>query len=163
MKIADLQAALTAGLPALFEFESEPMPDGSIAVLTPFVCNDGTTPYIFVSERDGGGYVLSDGCEMLGGLSQRTGCRELSSEQRGALAAICRETPGLELKRGELKMRCECPQELAGVVLRLGQAMLRVSDLWFLEDAAGPGVVVGIEDGATGTATTTAAAKERVG
>ena len=134
MIIADLQAALTAGLPPLFEFEPAPMPDGSSA-LTPFVCNDGTTPYIFLSEQDGGGYVLSDGCEMLAGLSQRTGCRELSPEQRNALDGICRDTPGLELKHGELKMRCKRPEELAGVV-RLGQAMLRVSDLWFLEAAA---------------------------
>ena len=133
MIIADLQAALRTGLPPLFEFEPDPMPDGSIALLTPFVCNDGTTPYIFMSEQDGGGYVLSDGCEMLAGLSQRTGSRGLSPEQRNVLDEICRDTPGLELKHGELKMRCKYPEELAGVVLRLGQAMLRVSDLWLLE------------------------------
>lgn len=132
----DLQAALTAGLPQLFEFEPAPMPDDSIALLTPFVCNDGTTPYIFVLEQDGGGYVLSDGCEVLAGLSQRSGCRELSPEQHSVLDEIRRGTPGLEVKHGELKMRCEYPEELAGVVLRLGQAMLRVSDLWFLEAIA---------------------------
>ncbi len=134
MTSTDLQAALTAGLPQLFEFELNPMPDESIALLTPFVCNDGTTPYIFVSEQDGGGYVLSDGCEMLAGLSQRTGCQELSPKQHYVLDRICKETPGLEKNRGELTMRCDHPEELADAVFRLGQAMLRVSDLWFLED-----------------------------
>ena len=134
MTIGELESALCAGLTALFDFETELMPDGSIALQTPFVCNDGTTPYIFVAEQDGGGYVLSDGCEMLGGLSQRTGCQELSPKQHYVLDRICRETPGLEKNRGELTMRCEHPDELADAVLRLGQAMLRVSDLWFLGD-----------------------------
>ena len=134
MIIAELESAFCAGLTALFEFEPGPMSDGSIALQTPFVCNDGTTPYIFIAEQNGGGYLLSDGCEMLGGLSQRTGCEELSPKQHYVLDRICRETPGLEKNRGELKMRCERPEELADAVLRLGQAMLRVSDLWFLED-----------------------------
>ena len=133
MIIAELESALCAGLPALFAFEPEPMPDGSLALITPFVCEDGTTPYIFVAEQDGG-YILSDGCEMLGGLSQRTGCQELSPKQHYVLDRICRETPGLEKNRGELTMRCDRPEELADAVLRLGQAMLRVSDLWFLGD-----------------------------
>ena len=50
------------------------------------------------------------------------------------LDRICRETPGLEKNRGELTMRFDHPDELADAVLRLGQAMLRVSDLWFLGD-----------------------------
>ena len=134
MTIGELESAFRAGLTALFEFEPERMPDGSIALQTPFVCNDGTTPYIFVAEQYGGGYVLSDGCEMLGGLSQRTGCQELTPKQLYVLDRICRETPGLERNRGELTMRCDSPDELADAVLRLGQAMLRVSDLWFLGD-----------------------------
>lgn len=136
MLIAELESALCAGLTALFDFETELMPDGSIALQTPFVCNDGTTPYIFVAEQDGDGYLLSDGCEMLGGLYQRTGCQELSPKQQYVLDRICRETPGLEKNRGELTMRCDHPEELADAVLRLGQAMLRVSDLWFLEAIA---------------------------
>ena len=132
MIIAELESALCTGLPALFAFEPEPMPDGSLALITPFVCEDGTTPYIFVAEQDGG-YILSDGCEMLGGLWQRSG-EDLSSKQRHVLEKICRATPGLERNRGELTMRCDTPEELADVVLRLGQAMLRVSDLWFLGD-----------------------------
>ena len=134
MTIAELESALCAGLSALFTFELEPMPDGSLALITPFVCEDGTTPYIFVAEQDGG-YILSDGCEMLGGLWQRSG-EELSSAQRNVLDKICGATPGLERNRGELTMRCGRPEELAEAVLRLAQAMLRVSDLWFLEDAA---------------------------
>ena len=134
MTIGELESAFYAGLTELFEFEPEPMPDGSIALQTPFVCNDGTTPYIFVAEQYGGGYVLSDGCEMLGGLTQRAGCQELSPKQHYVLDRICQQTSGLEKNRGELTMRCDSPDELADAAFRLGQAMLRVSDLWFLGD-----------------------------
>ena len=161
MITADLQAALYAGLPELFEFDPERVPNGALCLVTPFMYRDGTMAQIFIEERDGR-CVLTDWGETLGWLWQCTGV-DPSARQLDWIDDICRHELDMPGYRGELMLSCDSPNDFAAAAFRLGQAMLRVSDLWFLEDAAGPGVVVGIEDGATGTATTTAAAKERVG
>ena len=41
------------------------------------------------------------------------------------------ETLNVEFRRGMLQARCKQEDSLAGVVTRVGQAALRVSDLWF--------------------------------
>ena len=132
MIATDLQTALCTGLAPLFEIDPEPMPDGSTRLFTPFMFDDGTMGVIFVSLNDGQ-YTLTDGCETLGCLWQRTGGSELLAKQRYLLDKICRPASGITCHKGELTTKCGRPEDLAAAVLRLGQAMLRVSDLWFLE------------------------------
>lgn len=132
MITADLQAALCAGLAPLFEIDPEPMPDGGARLFTPFMFDDGTMGVIFVSLNDGQ-YAITDGGETLGGLWQRTGGGELSAKQRYLLGKVCNPASEVTCRQGELTTHCDRPEELAAAVFRLGQAMLRVSDLWFLE------------------------------
>ena len=48
--------------------------------------------------------------------------------------------------QGELILHCHRPEELAAAVLRLGQAMLRVSDLWFLAPHSTAGMAYNAPD-----------------
>lgn len=132
MITADLQTALCTGLAPLFEIDPEPMPDGSARLFTPFMFDDGTMGVIFVSLNDGR-YVITDGGETLGCLWQRTGGRELSAKQQYLLGKVCYPASEVTFRQGELTTHCDRPEELAAAVFRLGQAMLRVSDLWFLD------------------------------
>ena len=132
MITADLQAALCAGLPKLFEFDQERMPNGALCLVTPFMYRDGTMAQIFIEERDGR-CVLTDGGETLGWLWQCTG-EDPSPKQLYWLDQICRQELDLPGYRGELMLSCHSPKDFADAAFRLGQAMLRVSDLWFLGD-----------------------------
>ena len=132
MMTTDLQAALCAALPTLFEIDPEPMPAGRRRIVTPFMLRDGTMVQILVAER-GGKFILSDGTDLGGWLWEQSGFKELSPRQQYLLDQICRQD--LEMPagyQGELILHCHRPADLAAAVLRLGQAMLRVSDLWFL-------------------------------
>ena len=131
MIAANLHTALYAGLSPLFEIDPEPMPDGGTRLFTPFMFQDGTMGVMFVSLNDGR-YILTDGGETLGWLWQLTGGDDLSAEQQYLLDKICRSALGVTYHKGELMLRCDRPEDLADAVFRLGQAMLRVSDLWFL-------------------------------
>ena len=139
---ANLHRLLCDGLPALFEFDGNAMPDGSIRLFTPFMFRDGTMPVIFLTERNGQ-YILTDGCETLGWLWQQSVSGELSPQQKYLLDQICRSALGVEHHKGELTLRCTHPEQLAGAVFRLGQAMLHVSNLWFLEPTSTPGIESG--------------------
>ena len=151
MQAANLYNQLCAGLPSVFECEPGLCDD--VRVRTPFLYPDGDALDIFVEERDGH-CVLTDGGETLGWLWMQSVSGELSAKQRYLLDEICRATAGVEHQQGELTVRCERPEKLAEAVFRLAQAMLRVSDLWFLEATAAPAVA---------TATAAATAKEKVG
>ena len=132
MPTTDLQAALCAALPALFEIDPAPTPDGRQCIITPFMLRDGTMVQIFVAEHDGK-FVLGDGTDLGGWLWEQSCGAELSPQQLYLLDQICRQD--LEMVagyRGELMLHCDRPEDLAEAVFRLGQAMLRVSDLWFL-------------------------------
>ena len=134
MIATELRTALAAELPVLFEVEAEPRPDGSVRLFTPFRYDDGTMAVIFAARRDGE-YVLSDYGETLGWLWVRTGGGELSAKQEYLLDMVCRCELGLPGYQGELTVTApgDRPEELAAAVFRLGLAMVRVSDLWFLE------------------------------
>ena len=141
MIATELRTALAAELPALFEVEAEPRPDGSVRLFTPFRYDDGTMAVIFAVRRDGE-YVLSDYGETLGWLWVRTGGGELSAKQEYLLDTVCRCELGLPGYRGELTATApgDRPEELAAAVFRLGLAMVRVSDLWFLEPHSAAGM-----------------------
>lgn len=141
-----LQSALCAALPALFEIDPEPMPDGRRCIITPFILRDGTMVQIFVAER-GGKFDLTDGIDLGGWLWEQSLGAELSLRQWYLLDQICRQD--LEMPagyQGELLLHCHRPEELAAAVIRLGQAMLRVSDLWFLTPHSTAGMAYNAPD-----------------
>ena len=141
MIATELRTALAAELPALFEVEAEPRPDGSVRLFTPFRYDDGTMAVIFAVRRDGE-YILSDYGETLGWLWVRTGGGELSAKQEYLLDMVCRCELGLPGYQGELTATApgDRPEEVAAAVFRLGLAMVRVADLWFLEPHSAAGM-----------------------
>ena len=96
---------------------------------TPFMYPDGDIVDIFVIERDGS-YIFTDYGEALGWLGMQSDRGRLSDNQRRLVDDVCL-TLGVELHRGQLVLRCEKPENFGETVHRIGQAVVRVSDLWF--------------------------------
>ncbi len=110
-------------------FACSETPRGHTRVRTPFLYPDGDVVDVFVVERDGRLEVTDFG-EALGWLRLQTVSGRRSPKQTKLVHDICL-TLGVELFKGQLVIRCKSPDELAQAVARLGQAAVRVSDLWF--------------------------------
>ena len=110
-------------------FECKPQERGYVRVRTPFWYPDGGVVDVFVKSADGR-YLVTDFGEALGWLKlQSTGSRR-SPKQQKLLQDVC-TTLGVELYKGQLLLQGRDPSELASAITRLGQAVVRVSDLWF--------------------------------
>ena len=123
----DLCVSLRNSLSLLFE--CSPAPTEGSRVRTPFMYPDGDIVDIFVIERDGS-YIFTDYGEALGWLGMQSDRGRLSDNQRRLVDDVCL-TLGVELHRGQLVLRCEKPENFGETVHRIGQAVVRVSDLWF--------------------------------
>lgn len=123
----DLCESLRARLSALFECTSAPQ--GSIRVRTPFMYPDGDIVDVFVEERDGRP-VVTDYGESLGWLQMQSLRDQLTGNQLQMVEDVCL-TLGVELDRGQLTLRCADVSALGDAIHRLGQAAVRVSDIWF--------------------------------
>ena len=123
----DLCESLRDRLPTLFECTSAP--HGSVRVRTPFMYPDGDIVDVFVEER-GGESVVTDYGESLGWLQMQSVRDQLTGNQRQMVEDVCL-TLGVELDRGQLTLRCANASALSDAIHRLGQAAVRVSDLWF--------------------------------
>ena len=123
----DLCESLRDRLPTLFECTSAP--HGSVRVRTPFMYPDGDIVDVFVEER-GGESVVTDYGESLGWLQMQSVRDQLTGNQRQMVDDVCL-TLGVELDRGQLKLRCANASALSDAIHRLGQAAVRVSDIWF--------------------------------
>ena len=133
MNPSDLCEALRGSLPALFECALAP--EGAVRVRTPFMYPDGDIVDLFVEER-GAEFLLTDYGEALGWLRMQSFSDALTTSRQRLLEDICR-TLGIELDRGQLTLRCTDSSALADAVQRLGQASVRVSDIWFTFRAVG--------------------------
>ena len=111
MIATELRTALAAELPALFEVEAEPRPDGSVRLFTPFRYDDGTMAVIFVVRRDEE-YVLSDYGETLGWLWVRTGGGELSAKQEVSAGY------GVPVRAGAARLPGRADRNRAGATAR---------------------------------------------
>lgn len=127
MTSTDICAWLSDNLPTLFV--CSPAPVGGVRVRTPFMYPDGDIVDIFVLERSGS-YVVTDYGDGLGWLRTQSVRGRLSAKQRSLVDDVCM-TLGVELNHGQLILRCEQPVDIGEAVHRLGQAVVRVSDLWF--------------------------------
>ncbi len=103
--------------------------DGLLQIRTPFMYPDGD--YVDLYLRQGAGSAtLTDYGETLRWLEMQSGALQITSKRRRLINDVCM-TQGVEFFQGALVSRLESEDEIAQSVVRLGEACVRVSDLWF--------------------------------
>ena len=127
MNIEKLCDSIRTTLPPLFECSSAP--HEGMRVRTPLMYPDGGMVDVFVVEKDGH-YHVTDFGETLGWLRMQSLSKKRSPKQNRMVHDTC-QTLGVELYRGQLILRSETVNILGESILRLAQAAVRVSDLWF--------------------------------
>ena len=123
----ELCDALSSSLSGLFR--CTPGFEGDVRVQTPLLYPDGGFVEVFVLERDGQRIVTDHG-DAHGWLWMQSPSGKLTPNQRDLVADVCR-TLDVELADGQLSLRCDDLATLAESILRLAQAVVRVSDIWF--------------------------------
>lgn len=123
----DLCTEIRDSLPVLFE--CAPAPREGIRIRTPLMYPDGGIVDVFVLTRPDG-YEVTDFGEALGWLRSQSLSGRFSDKQKRMVEDVC-QTLGIELFRGQLVRRCGNVADLSETVMRLAQAVVRVSDLWF--------------------------------
>ena len=124
--MTELHTQLQAGLGSMFPVSEH---KGMFRIRTPFWMPDGSVIDVFVHECDGL-FTLTDLSEALGWLRTQSLSGRRSPKQKKLVQDVCL-TQGVDLFKGQLILRCNDAAELAACVVRLGQAMVRVADLWF--------------------------------
>ena len=127
MNTHELCVSLGKSLPALFE--CTPAPREGVRVRTPLMYPDGGMVDVFVVEQSGCCYVTDFG-ETLSWLRMQSTSARRSPKQTRLVEDTC-QTLGVKLHRGQLVLRTNGADGLGEAVLRLAQAAVRVSDLWF--------------------------------
>ena len=127
MNANELCVSIGNSLPSLFEF-SPGVSDG-IHVRTPFLYPDGGFVDVFVVERDGG-FTVTDFGDALGWLGTQSVTSRRSPRQQFLIDDVC-QTLGVELYRSQLVLCSVDCVELSEAILRVAQAVVRLSDLWF--------------------------------
>ena len=134
--------ALTEQIGLLFSCSSV---NQYIRIQTPFLYPDGDIIDIFYKD-DGDTATLTDLGETLRWLRMQTITQRKSPRQRQLIADICLNH-NIELYRGMLTIRVRRSDDLASAVMRLSQAILRVSDLWFtFRNKVGESITDEVED-----------------
>ena len=123
----ELCAVIGQSLPPLFVCSLAPQE--GVRVRTPLLYPDGGVIDVFVLER-GSNYTITDFGDALGWLELQSVSRRRSPKQQALIADVC-QTLRIELFREQLVLRSVPENLLAESVLRVAQAALRVSDLWF--------------------------------
>ena len=127
MNCDELCSAIGESLPSVFE--CSPAPRKGVRVRTPLMYPDGGMVDVFVVEQSGCCYVTDFG-ETLGWLRMQSTSARRSPKQTRLVEDTC-QTLGVKLHRGQLVLRTNGADGLGEAVLRLAQAAVRVSDLWF--------------------------------
>jgi hypothetical protein len=126
MNTLDLCADLQRGLGELFTCA----PQGEFQrIRTPYLYPDGDNIDLFL-KTDDDVITVSDLGETLRWLRSQTLSPRRSPKQNALISDACL-THGVELYKGMLLARCRAGDSLASVTMRVAQACLRVSDLWF--------------------------------
>jgi hypothetical protein len=126
MNATDLCSDLRQGLGELFSCSQQ----GEFQrIRTPYLYPDGDNIDLFVKAA-GDVVTVSDLGETLRWLRSQTLSPRRSAKQDALIADACL-THGIEFYKGMLLARCRRGDSLAAVTLRVAQAALRVSDLWF--------------------------------
>jgi hypothetical protein len=98
-------------------------------IRTPYLYPDGDVIDLFLRESNGS-LTLTDLGETLRWFRMQTTSMRRSPKQSQAIEDICLNH-GVELFKGMLVLRVSRPEDLSKAVMRISQAALRVSDLWF--------------------------------
>ena len=127
MNSTELCASIAKTLPSLFE--CSPASRGGVRVRTPLLYPDGGIVDVFVLEC-ANIYIVTDFGEALGWLGMQTATARLSPNQQSLIKDVC-QTLRIDLRRGQLVLRSGMDDDIGEGVLRVAQAVVRVSDLWF--------------------------------
>jgi len=119
-------AAIAKGLGSMFSVA----PRGDLVrIRTPFWYPDGGVVDLFLQEHTDS-FTLTDLGEALGWLRMQSLSPRRTSKQQKLVQDVCL-TQNVELFKGQLLLRCEDSARLSESVFRLGQAVVRVADVWF--------------------------------
>ena len=110
-------------------FVCSPAPQDGVRVRTPLLYPDGGVIDVFVLER-GDSYIITDFGDALGWLGLQSVSQIRSPKQQSLIDDVC-QTLRIQLFHEQLVLRSVPEIALAESVLRVAQAALRVSDLWF--------------------------------
>ena len=127
MNVETLCAALQQAVPPLFV--CSPAPREGVRVRTPMLYPDGGVVDVFVVERNGG-YIVTDFGDARGWLGLQSTSQRHSSKQNALIQDVC-QTLRVEQFRDQLLLRNVASDTLGESVLRIAQAAVRVSDVWF--------------------------------
>lgn len=127
MNVNELCASIGRALPPLFV--CSPAPQEGVRVRTPMLYPDGGVVDVFVLPR-GNGYTVTDFGDALGWLGLQSVGRRRSPKRQMLIQDVC-QTLRIEQLQGQLALRSVTDDALAESVLRVAQAAVRVSDLWF--------------------------------
>ena len=127
MNSNELCASLGRTLPPLFECSLAPRE--GVRVRTPMMFPDGGIVDVFVLER-GDTYIVTDFGDALGWLSVQSVSRNRSRRQNLLIEDVC-QTLRVDLYRGQIVLRNVERDDLGEGVIRVAQAAVRISDLWF--------------------------------
>ena len=127
MNVNELCTSIGRSLPPLFV--CSPAAQEGVRVRTPMLYPDGDVVDVFVLER-GSGYTITDFGDALGWLGLQSIIRQRSPKQQMLIQDVC-QTHRIEMFQDQLVLRQVIRDELAESVLRVAQAAVRVSDLWF--------------------------------
>ena len=127
MTSIELCTSIARTLPPLFVCSPAPME--GVRVRTPLMYPDGGVVDVFVLDRDSG-YTVTDFGDALGWLGIQSVSSQRSRRQQSLVEDVC-QTLRIELFQEQLVLRSVALDSLAESVLRIAQAAVRVSDLWF--------------------------------
>ena len=127
MNYNELCVSIGQSLPPLFV--CSPAPQEGVRVRTPMLYPDGDVVDVFVLER-GSSYTVTDFGDALGWLGLQSVSRQRSPKQRMLIQDVC-QTLRIELFQDQLVLRQVMKDVVGESVLRVAQAAVRVSDLWF--------------------------------
>lgn len=110
-------------------FVCSQVPNDLVRVRTPFWFPDGGVIDLFVREARPSGFDVTDLGESLGWLRSQSMASKRSPKQDKLIDDVCL-TLGVQLFKGQLVLRTS-PEKVAQSVMKIGQAAVRLSDLWF--------------------------------
>lgn len=121
---------IAAGLGELFTCTEV---NNQVRIRTPYLYPDGDVIDLYLTNDltpEGEGFALTDFGEAMSWLKSQTLAQKKSVKQKQLIADICLNH-GIELYHGMLTLRVPDMKALGPLVTRLGQAAVRVGDLWF--------------------------------
>ena len=127
MSVNELCSSLGQSLPPLFV--CSPGSQEGVRVRTPLLYPDGGVVDVFVLEY-GNRYKVTDFGDALGWLALQSVSQHRSPKQQALVLDVC-QTLRIEMIQDQLVLQEVTKDALGESVLRVAQAAVRVSDLWF--------------------------------